>query len=78
MLLLNLLNVQTVMVALTVGLLVYVIRRRFMYRLPPGPWSIPLIGNFEGRILTNVKQVHTIISPIYHSGFSDMTTYIDI
>lgn len=48
-----------------------------MYRLPPGPWSIPLIGNFEGRILTNVKQVHTIISPIYHSGFSDMTTYID-
>nr|XP_034329009.1 steroid 17-alpha-hydroxylase/17,20 lyase isoform X2 [Crassostrea gigas] len=52
MLLLNLLNVQTVLVALTVGLLVYVIRRRFIYRLPPGPWAIPLIGNFEGPITT--------------------------
>lgn len=25
-----------------------------------------------------VKHVHTSIKPVYHSGFSDMTTYIDI
>lgn len=62
--LLNLLNVQTVLVALTVGLLVYVIRRRFIYRLPPGPWAIPLIGNFEGIILM------CDIYLVYHRNFT--------
>ncbi|XP_061178421.1 steroid 17-alpha-hydroxylase/17,20 lyase-like isoform X1 [Saccostrea echinata] len=44
---LSLLNVQTVLVAVVVGLLVYYIRRRTLYRLPPGPWCIPLIGHFN-------------------------------
>ncbi|XP_062587481.1 steroid 17-alpha-hydroxylase/17,20 lyase-like [Saccostrea cucullata] len=47
MVVLSMLNVQTVLVAVVVGLLIYYIRRRALYRLPPGPWCIPLIGHFE-------------------------------
>ncbi|XP_055995738.1 steroid 17-alpha-hydroxylase/17,20 lyase-like [Ostrea edulis] len=44
---LSIVNAQTVLVAFVVGLLVYYMRKWFLYRLPPGPWSFPLVGNYE-------------------------------
>ncbi|XP_048736456.1 steroid 17-alpha-hydroxylase/17,20 lyase-like isoform X2 [Ostrea edulis] len=49
------LNVQTVLAGLSIGLLVYYVIRRLRYRLPPGPWCIPLIGHYK---VYNSLEVH--------------------
>ncbi|XP_061194478.1 steroid 17-alpha-hydroxylase/17,20 lyase-like [Saccostrea echinata] len=41
------LNVQTILAGLTIGLLVYYVIKRMRYRLPPGPWCIPLVGHYQ-------------------------------
>ena len=47
------LNTQTVLAGACIGLLVYYVIKKMRYRLPPGPWCIPLIGHFSGnRIYT--------------------------
>ncbi|XP_048746820.1 steroid 17-alpha-hydroxylase/17,20 lyase-like [Ostrea edulis] len=40
-------NTQTIFVGLVIGLLVYYVIKRMRYRLPPGPWCIPLIGHYN-------------------------------
>ncbi|XP_062572160.1 cytochrome P450 1A2-like [Saccostrea cucullata] len=41
------LNVQTILTGLTIGYLVYYVIKRMRYRLPPGPWCIPLVGHYK-------------------------------
>ncbi|XP_061194475.1 steroid 17-alpha-hydroxylase/17,20 lyase-like [Saccostrea echinata] len=41
------LNTQTLVVSVCVGLLVYYVIKRLRYRLPPGPWCIPVIGHYQ-------------------------------
>ncbi|XP_061194482.1 steroid 17-alpha-hydroxylase/17,20 lyase-like [Saccostrea echinata] len=41
------LNTQTILASLSIGLLVYYVIRRIRYRLPPGPWCIPLVGHYQ-------------------------------
>ena len=50
------LNIQTVLVGLIVVLIVYKISQRIKYKQPPGPFALPLIGNYEG-MLTNVVKI---------------------
>ncbi|XP_078311741.1 uncharacterized protein LOC144618825 [Crassostrea virginica] len=40
-------NCQTILVGLCIGILVYNVTRRLKYRLPPGPWCVPIIGNVQ-------------------------------
>ncbi|XP_052704584.1 steroid 17-alpha-hydroxylase/17,20 lyase-like [Crassostrea angulata] len=40
-------NTQTVLAGICVGLLVYYVIKRMRYRLPPGPWCIPLVGHYK-------------------------------
>lgn len=44
------LNWQTVLVGVCFGLLSYYVIRRLKYRLPPGPWCVPIIGNVQGQL----------------------------
>ena len=39
------LNVKTLLVGQVVGLLVYWLRKKLKYRLPPGPFALPIVGN---------------------------------
>ncbi|XP_061194480.1 steroid 17-alpha-hydroxylase/17,20 lyase-like [Saccostrea echinata] len=41
------LNLQTVLAGLSIGLFVYYVIKRMRYRLPPGPWCIPLVGHYK-------------------------------
>ncbi|XP_056018611.1 steroid 17-alpha-hydroxylase/17,20 lyase-like [Ostrea edulis] len=41
------LDMQTVLAGVGMGLLVYYVIKRMRYRLPPGPWCIPLIGHYK-------------------------------
>lgn len=44
---LSALNVQTVLIGVIVILVVFKIRQRLKYKLPPGPFSLPLIGTYQ-------------------------------
>ncbi|XP_048740940.2 steroid 17-alpha-hydroxylase/17,20 lyase-like [Ostrea edulis] len=48
-------NTQTVLAGVSIGLVVFYAIKRMRYRLPPGPWSIPLVGNYS--VYTSV-EVH--------------------
>ena len=41
------LNLQTCLVGLVVIFAVYKLRQRMKYKLPPGPFALPLIGNYD-------------------------------
>jgi hypothetical protein len=45
-------NVQTVLAGISIGLLVFYVMKRMRYRLPPGPWGIPLVGSYSGHFPT--------------------------
>jgi hypothetical protein len=47
-------DIQIVLVGITIGLVVYYVMKRMRYRLPPGPWCIPLIGHYKGNNLSNI------------------------
>jgi hypothetical protein len=50
-------NLQTVLVGIGIGLLVYFVIKRMRYRLPPGPWCIPLIGHHKGSTFANIDRI---------------------
>ncbi|XP_078311733.1 steroid 17-alpha-hydroxylase/17,20 lyase-like [Crassostrea virginica] len=58
-------NCQTILVGLCIGLLVYYVTRRLKYRLPPGPWCVPVLGNV---------QVYTSLDP-YRKVFKMVDKY---
>ncbi|XP_076079554.1 steroid 17-alpha-hydroxylase/17,20 lyase-like isoform X1 [Mytilus galloprovincialis] len=51
------LNVQTVLIGLLVVLVVYKLRQRWKYNMPPGPFCWPLIGSYE---VIQAKYLHEI------------------
>ncbi|CAC5419626.1 unnamed protein product [Mytilus coruscus] len=58
-LVLSALNVQTVLVGIVVLLLVYKLRQKWKYKLPPGPFAWPVIGNYE---VIRAKFLHEIFA----------------
>lgn len=42
-------NTQTILAGMSIGLLVYYVIKRMRYRLPPGPWCIPLVGHYKSK-----------------------------
>ena len=42
----SLLTLRTLLVGVVTGLCVYWVMKKFKYRLAPGPFALPLIGNF--------------------------------
>ncbi|XP_052091098.1 cytochrome P450 2U1-like isoform X2 [Mytilus californianus] len=58
-LVLSSLNVQTVLVGIVVILLVYKLCQRWKYKLPPGPFAWPVIGNYE---VIRAKFLHEIFA----------------
>ncbi|XP_063402562.1 steroid 17-alpha-hydroxylase/17,20 lyase-like isoform X1 [Mytilus trossulus] len=54
---LSALNIQTFLIGIIVLLIVYKLRRRWKYKLPPGPFTWPLIGNYE---VMKAKFLHEI------------------
>ncbi|XP_076079551.1 steroid 17-alpha-hydroxylase/17,20 lyase-like isoform X3 [Mytilus galloprovincialis] len=54
---LSTLNVQTVLIGLLVLLVVYKLRQRWKYNLPPGPFCWPLIGSYEAAQATFLHEV---------------------
>ncbi|XP_065926328.1 steroid 17-alpha-hydroxylase/17,20 lyase isoform X2 [Magallana gigas] len=40
-------NTQTILAGMSIGLFVYYVIKRMRYRLPPGPWCIPLVGHYK-------------------------------
>ncbi|XP_061194486.1 steroid 17-alpha-hydroxylase/17,20 lyase-like [Saccostrea echinata] len=41
------LNTQTILASLSICLMVYYVIKRMRFRLPPGPWCIPLVGHYQ-------------------------------
>ncbi|CAC5422196.1 CYP17A [Mytilus coruscus] len=54
---LSALNIQTFLIGIVVLLTVYKLRQRWQYKLPPGPFAWPLIGNYE---VMQAKFLHDI------------------
>ena len=53
----SLLTYQTLLVGISTGLLTYYIYTRSRYKLPPGPWALPLIGNWKSKLNVEVKYL---------------------
>ena len=45
----NLLSYQALLTGITIGLLTYYIYTKLKYKFPPGPWAIPLVGNWKSK-----------------------------
>ncbi|XP_071154402.1 steroid 17-alpha-hydroxylase/17,20 lyase-like isoform X2 [Mytilus edulis] len=56
---LSALNVQTVLLGIVVILVVYKVRQKWKYKLPPGPFAWPFIGNYE---VIKAKFLHEIFA----------------
>ena len=50
-------SVKTLLVGLVVVFLVYWLRKKLKYRLPPGPFALPIVGNM---LLFLVVAVHLL------------------
>lgn len=59
------LNWQTVLVGVCFGLLSYYVIKRLNYRLPPGPWCVPIIGNVQGQLKVNGNGIETHLNRLY-------------
>ncbi|XP_048758699.1 steroid 17-alpha-hydroxylase/17,20 lyase-like [Ostrea edulis] len=59
------LNTQTVLAGLAIGLLVYYVIKRMRYRLPPGPWCIPLVGHYKVYTAADIHKKFYEISKVY-------------
>ncbi|KAK3085605.1 hypothetical protein FSP39_006017 [Pinctada imbricata] len=57
----GILNIQTVLLGTSIGLLTYYIYGKLRYKSPPGPWSIPLIGDYK--IYSN-RQMHREVAAL--------------
>ncbi|XP_062620092.1 steroid 17-alpha-hydroxylase/17,20 lyase-like [Saccostrea cucullata] len=67
------LNVQTILAGLTIGYLVYYVIKRMRYRLPPGPWCIPLVGHYKiygsVEIHKKIAELSKKYGPVVHVKF---------
>jgi hypothetical protein len=50
------LDLESVLIGLAAGLLVYYIKYRHWYRLPPGPFALPVIGNYKGEEINAIYR----------------------
>lgn len=84
---LSALNIQTFLIGIIVLFTVYKLRQRWKYKLPPGPFVWPLIGNYEGRyffytrvILYIRNFIHIwysyLISTVYKLSVSTHTCFV--
>ncbi|XP_048745587.1 steroid 17-alpha-hydroxylase/17,20 lyase-like [Ostrea edulis] len=68
---------QTVLVGIGIGLLVYYVIKRMRYRLPPGPWCIPLIGHYKvytsAEVHRKVTQLSKEYGPVVRLSFGPVT-----
>ncbi|XP_022341319.2 steroid 17-alpha-hydroxylase/17,20 lyase-like [Crassostrea virginica] len=74
------LNTQTVLAGACIGLLVYYVIKKMRYRLPPGPWCIPLIGHFSvytsKEMHKKIRDLATQYGPVLSFNFGPQTWVI--
>ncbi|XP_061194476.1 steroid 17-alpha-hydroxylase/17,20 lyase-like isoform X1 [Saccostrea echinata] len=70
-------NTQTLLAALSIGLFVYYVIKRMRYRLPPGPWCIPLIGHYKiyssVEMHKKVAELSKVYGPVVRLFFGTQT-----
>uniref|UniRef100_A0A8W8IS97 Uncharacterized protein n=1 Tax=Magallana gigas TaxID=29159 RepID=A0A8W8IS97_MAGGI len=54
-------NTQTILAGMSIGLFVYYVIKRMRYRLPPGPWCIPLVGHYK---IYSSPEIHVKIAKL--------------
>ncbi|XP_011454186.2 steroid 17-alpha-hydroxylase/17,20 lyase [Magallana gigas] len=54
-------NTQTILAGMSIGLFVYYVIKRMWYRLPPGPWCIPLVGHYK---IYSSLEIHVKIAKL--------------
>ena len=60
----NLPSFQALLAGITIGLLTYYIYTKLKYKFPPGPWAIPLVGNWKSKCYIYIHNQNKLI-PLY-------------
>ena len=62
------LTIKTVLIGLITGLIIKRLIRKWKYRLPPGPWALPIVGN--------ILRMYEDCSNMNASSFITFVTYM--